>query len=36
MLQPTDPKKINKKEEPSEGGLIPLRKERKLVKGERE
>ena len=26
MIQPTDPKKLNKKEDPSEDALIPLRK----------
>jgi hypothetical protein len=31
MLYPTDPKKLNKKEDPNEGASIPLRMGSKLI-----
>jgi hypothetical protein len=35
MIQPKDPKKFNKKEEPSEDALIPLRRGNKMTIGGR-
>jgi hypothetical protein len=31
MIYPTDPKKVNKMEDPSEDTSIPLRRENKLI-----
>ena len=35
MIQPTDHKKFNKKEGPSEDASIPLRRENKIIMGGR-
>jgi hypothetical protein len=35
MIYPTDPKKLNKKEDPSEGASISPRRGNKIIMGER-